>query len=234
MDNKVLAQEADEQASSLEEIAAMTTNNKQSAHDADLLLQDAAWVIESVDKVMVKLSVSMQEISLASTDTAKVVKTIDEIAFQTNLLALNAAVKAARAGEAGAGFSVVADEVGNLAMQAAATAENTDSLIAAIVVKTNQGVEQMDKSVQIFKEVLPIICKVKNLVADIAASSIQQDDGIDQISHAMNRIDLITQKNAEQTRESAKTCGSLRYDVESLEKFVKQLGNFIGVDNKKV
>ena len=82
---------------------------------------------------MSDLTRSMEEISKASEETQKIVKTIDEIAFQTNLLALNAAVEAARAGEAGAGFAVVADEVRSLALRAAESSRNTAALIDGTV-----------------------------------------------------------------------------------------------------
>ena len=86
-------------------------------------------MVDEANHAMVELTESMKEITTASEETAKIIKTIDEIAFQTNLLALNAAVEAARAGEAGAGFAVVADEVRNLAMRAADAAKNTANLI---------------------------------------------------------------------------------------------------------
>ena len=90
---------------------------------------------------MGELTQSMEEISKASEETSKIIKTIDEIAFQTNLLALNAAVEAARAGEAGAGFAVVADEVRNLAMRAADAAKNTANLIEGTVKQVKEGGE---------------------------------------------------------------------------------------------
>ena len=96
-------------------------------------------MVDEANHAMIELTGSMKEITTASEETAKIIKTIDEIAFQTNLLALNAAVEAARAGEAGAGFAVVADEVRNLAMRAAEAAKNTANLIEGSVKKIKKG-----------------------------------------------------------------------------------------------
>jgi len=93
----------------------MTKQNADNANQANSLRQQVAQMLKEADRSMADLAQAMQEISTASSETQKIIKTIDEIAFQTNLLALNAAVEAARAGEAGAGFAVVADEVRNLA-----------------------------------------------------------------------------------------------------------------------
>lgn len=116
----------EETSSSMEEMSSMTKQNAGNAQQADLLMTETGRVMGDANHSMEELNQSMKEISVASEETAKIIKTIDEIAFQTNLLALNAAVEAARAGEAGAGFAVVADEVRNLAMRAAEAAKNTD------------------------------------------------------------------------------------------------------------
>jgi methyl-accepting chemotaxis protein len=113
----------EESSSSMEEMSAMTKKNSENAAIADGLMKQANQVVATANESMEKLTGSMKEISKASEETFKIIKTIDEIAFQTNLLALNAAVEAARAGEAGAGFAVVADEVRNLAMRAAEAAK---------------------------------------------------------------------------------------------------------------
>ncbi len=120
----------EETSSSLEEMSSMTRQNADNAQLAnDMMMKEAAPNFQLISERMGTMEKAMQASVGASEETAKVIKTIDEIAFQTNLLALNAAVEAARAGEAGAGFAVVADEVRNLAMRATEAAKNTQDLI---------------------------------------------------------------------------------------------------------
>ena len=113
----------EETSSSMEEMSSMTKQNADNARQADSLMKEMGDFGKQANDSMEQLTGSMADISKASEETSKIIKTIDEIAFQTNLLALNAAVEAARAGEAGAGFAVVADEVRNLAMRAAQAAK---------------------------------------------------------------------------------------------------------------
>ena len=136
----------EETSASLEEMASMTQQNADNASQANHLMKDANQVVERATSEMTDLTDSMGQISKASEETQKIVKTIDEIAFQTNLLALNAAVEAARAGEAGAGFAVVADEVRNLAIRAAEAAKNTSELIEDTAKRVQDGSELVTKA----------------------------------------------------------------------------------------
>ncbi|NLG34766.1 MAG: hypothetical protein GX548_05380, partial [Lentisphaerae bacterium] len=131
-----LAEGANEQASSLEEssaaleeMASMTRQNADNAGKADALMGETKKVVGEGARAVEQVSGAIGQIKQSAGETAKIIKTIDEIAFQTNLLALNAAVEAARAGEAGKGFAVVAEEVRNLARRAADAAKNTSELI---------------------------------------------------------------------------------------------------------
>src|SRR5258707_11884772 len=117
-------------------------------------------------------------IQKASTQPAKIVKTIDEIALQTNLLALNAAVEAARAGEAGKGFAVVAEEVRNLAMRSAAAAKNTTSLIEGSVQDAKNGVVIAGEVAAALAEITSASGKVNMLVAEIATASSEQSQSV--------------------------------------------------------
>ncbi len=129
----------EETSSSLEEMSAMISKNADYSRQADALMQQTQQIVAEANGSMTNLMGSMTEITRASEETFKIVKTIDEIAFQTNLLALNAAVEAARAGQSGAGFAVVADEVRNLARRAADAAHNTAQLIDATIQKVQTG-----------------------------------------------------------------------------------------------
>src|SRR5207244_3670763 len=129
---------------------------------------------------MQHLSEAITKIKGSADSTAKIVKTIDEIAFQTNLLALNAAVEAARAGDAGKGFAVVAEEVRNLAMRSAEAAKHTANLIEESVKNADGGVALNQEVLSNLQEINGQIEKVSEVVAEIAAASDQQSQGVEQ------------------------------------------------------
>jgi methyl-accepting chemotaxis protein len=177
---------------------------------------------------MKKLTVSMQEISAASAQTQKIVKTIDEIAFQTNLLALNAAVEAARAGEAGAGFAVVADEVRNLAMRAAEAAKNTSNLIEGTVQKVNTGSALVKETSESFNAAAESTTRIGTIISEIAGSASQQAGAVTQVTKAIHEIDTVTQSNAAAAEESASASEELNAQAEMMKGSVGNLLEMVG------
>jgi methyl-accepting chemotaxis protein len=213
----------EETSSSMEEMASMTKNNAENAGSADGLMKEANQVVATANDSMDRLTVSMKDISKASDETSKIIKTIDEIAFQTNLLALNAAVEAARAGEAGAGFAVVADEVRNLAMRAAEAAKNTAQLIEGTVKKVNDGSQLVTVTNEAFTKVAQSSAKVGDLIAEISAASREQSGGIDQVNIAITEMDKVVQQNAANAEESASAAEEMNAQAEQLRDYVNEL-----------
>jgi len=218
----------EETSSSLEEMASMTKQNADNAKQANHLMAETTSVVSNANDFMSVLTASMNDISKASEETFKIIKTIDEIAFQTNLLALNAAVEAARAGEAGAGFAVVADEVRNLAMRAADAAKNTEDLIEGTVKKIEQGSGIVEKTSAEFSLVASSSAKMKELVAEIAAASGEQSQGIEQINRAVGEMDRVVQQNAANAEESASASEEMSAQADQMKKFVEELAKLIG------
>ena len=177
----------------------------------------------TANESMEKLITSMEDISKASEETQKIIKTIDEIAFQTNLLALNAAVEAARAGEAGAGFAVVADEVRNLAMRAADAAKNTSELIEGTMKKVSDGSDLVSSTNEAFSKVAESSGKVGELVAEISEASNEQSSGIEQVNTAINEMDKVVQQNAANAEESASASEEMSAQAETLKDYVGDL-----------
>ncbi|MEA1969829.1 MAG: methyl-accepting chemotaxis protein [Thermodesulfobacteriota bacterium] len=228
--SQALAEGASEQAasieetsSSMEEMASMTKNNAENASSADGLMKDVNQVVSTANDSMNQLTVSMEDISKASDETSKIIKTIDEIAFQTNLLALNAAVEAARAGEAGAGFAVVADEVRNLALRAAEAAKDTAQLIEGTVKKVNDGAQLVTTTNEAFTKVAESAARVGSLIAEISAASREQSIGIDQVNVAVTEMDKVVQQNAANAEESASASEEMNAQAEQLREYVGDL-----------
>lgn len=222
-----LADGASTQASSIEEISAsleqmssMTSQNADNATEARNLAANAQSSAQNGGETMTKMQGAIDAIKKSSDETAKIVKTIDEIAFQTNLLALNAAVEAARAGDAGKGFAVVAEEVRSLAQRSAEAAKNTAELIEQAVKNADSGVTISEEVSTILTEIVEGSTKVNDLIAEIAAASKEQSDGITQVTDAVSQMDKVTQENAANSEESAAASGQLNQQVIALQQMV--------------
>jgi methyl-accepting chemotaxis protein len=222
-----LSQGASEQASSLEEVSSslqeMSSMIKQNAQNAREAKGVAEQALASADKgveSMNRMSSAINQIKSSSDSTARIVKTIDEIAFQTNLLALNAAVEAARAGDAGRGFAVVAEEVRNLAMRSAEAAKNTASLIEDAVKNSKNGVNINAEVLKNFQDIVEKSNKVSQVVAEIAAASDQQDQGISQLNRAVEQLNQLTQQNAANAEESASAAEEMSLQAEEMRSMV--------------
>jgi methyl-accepting chemotaxis protein len=213
----------EETSSSMEEMSSMTKKNAENADLADILMKETNQIVFTANSSMEQLIKSMQDITNASEETSKIIKTIDEIAFQTNLLALNAAVEAARAGEAGAGFAVVADEVRNLAMRASEAAKNTAQLIEGTVKKVNDGSILVSTTNEAFNQVTESSVKVGNIVSEIAEASKEQSSGIEQVNMAISEMDKVVQQNAANAEESAAASEEMNAQAEQLKAYVEGL-----------
>ena len=224
----------EETSASLEEISSMTRQNAESAAKADTLMKETGHIISQANSSMNELTVSMEEISKASSETHQIIKTIDEIAFQTNLLALNAAVEAARAGAAGAGFAVVADEVRNLALRAADAAKNTEKMIEGTVKRVESGSGIVTATNEAFKGISENAGKAGNLVAEIAAASDEQSLGITQIKDAVTEMEAVVQEVASSAGDSADTSKTMNNRAEQMAGTAKRLSVLIGGHSRKM
>jgi methyl-accepting chemotaxis protein len=230
-----LAEGASEQASSLEEtssaleqMAAMTRTNSENAKQANELADQARTAAQTGDKTMGQLNEAMTAINESSGKISKIIKVIEEIAFQTNLLALNAAVEAARAGEHGKGFAVVADEVRNLAMRAAEAARETTGLIEDSTTRAKEGTNVAGEVGKALGTIVADVTKVADLVSGITKASEEQAQGVDQVNTAVSQMDKVTQQNAAGAEESASAAEELSAQAQAVKGMVNELAAIVG------
>jgi methyl-accepting chemotaxis protein len=218
----------EETSSSLEEMASMTQRNADGAQQANALARKARAAADAGTADMEAMKHAVEAIKSSSDEIAKIIRTIDEIAFQTNILALNAAVEAARAGEAGMGFAVVADEVRNLAQRCAQSAKETAVKIEDAVQKTTQGVQISAKVAAGLQEIVTDVRQLDEVIAQVAVASKEQTQGISQVNQAVTQIDKVTQSNAANAEESAAAAEELSAQAESLTGSVADLLRLVG------
>ena len=199
----------EETAASMEELASTVKHNAENAKQANQLAVAASGVAVQGGEVVAKVVSTMSAINQSARKIEDIISVIDGIAFQTNILALNAAVEAARAGEQGRGFAVVAAEVRNLAQRSASAAKEIKDLINDSVAKTTEGTVLVENAGKTMKEVVNSVKRVADIIGEIAASSLEQSTGINQVNTAVTSMDEVTQQNAALVEQAAAAAESL-------------------------
>jgi methyl-accepting chemotaxis protein len=222
----------EETSASLEELSSMTKRNADNAQQAKAAASQTRASAETGAKQMQAMQTAMEAIKRASQDVTNILKTIDEIAFQTNILALNAAVEAARAGEAGAGFAVVAEEVRALAQRCAAAAKETAVKIEDSVAKSDQGTKLSTEVAKSFHTIQEQILQLDQLVAEIASASVEQSQGIGQVTTAVAEMDKVTQTNAASAEETASASTQMSAQAVSLNETIADLNGILNGGNR--
>ncbi len=210
-------------SASLEELAAMTKRNSDNTEKANALSKETCAAADRGAADMKAMSRAMSAIKISSDEIAKIIRTIDEIAFQTNILALNAAVEAARAGEAGMGFAVVADEVRTLAQRSAAAAKETAAKIDSALTNTEQGVALTGKVTSALDGIVAKARQLDDLATEVATASREQSQGISQISTAAGQMDKVTQGNAATAEECSAAAMELNSQAQAMKRVVNDL-----------
>ncbi|EMB9643982.1 chemoreceptor protein [Enterobacter cloacae] len=204
-------------AASMEQMAASTKNNADNTRLASEQANQATLQARKGGELMGQVAHNMQSITECAQQMTEIISMIDGIAFQTNILALNAAVEAARAGDHGKGFSVVAEEVRNLAHRSAEAAKNIKRLIEVTSNNVTQGVTVVSEAEKNMREIVAGSGNVSRLMDEISSSTSEQEKGISQITLALSELERVTQSNVAMAEELNGSSDVLRNQVIELQ-----------------
>ncbi|MBJ5866237.1 chemoreceptor protein [Salmonella enterica subsp. enterica serovar Derby] len=204
-------------AASMEQMAASTKNNADNTRLASEQANVATLQARKGGELMGQVANNMQSITECAQQMTEIISLIDGIAFQTNILALNAAVEAARAGDHGKGFSVVAEEVRNLAHRSAEAAKNIKALIEVTSSNVTQGATVVSQAEKNMHEIVTGSGNVSRLMDEISASTSEQEKGISQITLALSELERVTQSNVAMAEELNGSSDVLRNQVIELQ-----------------
>lgn len=220
-------------AASMEEMAASTKNNADNTRLASEQANLATLQARKGGELMGQVANNMQSITDCAQQMTEIISLIDGIAFQTNILALNAAVEAARAGDHGKGFSVVAGEVRSLAHRSAEAAKNIKSLIEVTSHNVTQGVNVVSEAEKNMHDIVTGSGNVSRLMDEISASTSEQEKGISQITQALSELERVTQSNVSMVEELNGSSHVLRNQVIELQTRTRnfRLENELQADN---
>ncbi|MDR2940589.1 MAG: methyl-accepting chemotaxis protein [Clostridiales bacterium] len=224
-----LADGSTNQAASIEELTASieainqkTRLNSENATNADKLARQSTLHAQSGNDAMQSMVSSMDSIKQSSEQISKITRTIEDIAFQTNLLALNAAVEAARAGEHGKGFSVVAEEVRNLALKSQQSAHDITSIISDSNEKVNDGMNAATEAASSLETIVDDVQQISGIISEIANMSYEQAESISYLNTGASEISKVVMENSAATQE----CASASQELNSQADMLKQLVAF--------
>lgn len=225
-----IAEGASRQAASLEETSATSEEISSMAQRSAADCRSTAELVtmsqskfEDTNLSLAQLVSAMDGIRESSRSVSKIIKIIDEIAFKTNILALNAAVEAARAGNAGLGFAVVAEEVRNLAHQCAQAAKDSAGIIETSIRRSNEGKTKVDEVTASIQGVIAESARVRTLIDQINVASDEQMRGMMQIARSISQMEEVTQAAAATAQQSASSGRELTEQSSLLQEIVSSL-----------
>lgn len=232
-ESQTLSQGTLEQLISIDGLVSNVTSITSQVHtsaircgDASELVDKAAGYATSADGKMKQLTEATGNIEKSSAQISSIIKTIEDIAFQTNILSLNASIEAARAGTAGKGFSVVAEEVRKLAERSSEAARNTGTLIGRSIQDVKTGTDSTSDAVSAMQVITDCIQSIKKLMDEIASTSVQQSEMISSVEKGIKDISKVVQMNSSAAEKSATVS-------KELSKQAKMLNGLLGQFNTK-